>query len=323
VFEIILEVSPFLLLFFFLQFGMKQKDKHPLVYEWIIRIVYTLIIVSYAFVALSNAPALLKIARSHDEATLQSVALCLVSVVALLVFIPAIRRLIGQSIPIDPDNAIHTVSLSLTFIVFHVYILTAFSLEQIIEKASQGTTISSLWTQDILLALTALLGVGWLQNRSTKKTLARLGIVRPTLRLVLLGIAFAMGFVVINIVLEQLASITGFGLDPNVDKVTDQELGPLFNTIPGILTLGLAAALGEELIFRGALLPRFGLVYTSILFTLVHANYGLSIATLIVFILAISLGILRQRYSTTLTMITHASYNIILGLMTLIGSHYT
>ena len=242
---------------------------------------------------------------------------------AVLVFIPAIRYLISRSIPIDPNNAVHTVSLSLTFIVFHVYILTAFSLEQLIDEAGQGTTISNLWTQDILLAITALLGVGWLQNRNIGQTLARLGLVRPTMRLVLLGVAFAMGFVFINVVLEQLASITGIGIDPNVDKVTDQELGPLFNTIPGILTLGLAAALGEELIFRGALLPRFGLVYTSILFTLVHANYGLSIATLIVFILAISLGILRKRYSTTLTMITHASYNIILGLMTMIGSHYT
>nr|WP_255724593.1 CPBP family intramembrane glutamic endopeptidase [Shimazuella soli] len=136
-----------------------------------------------------------------------------------------------------------------------------------------------------------------------------------------IGISFAIGFVLVNILLEQIASIIGFGIDPNVDKITNQQLGPLFGTIPGILTLGLAAALGEELIFRGAMLPKFGLIYTSILFTLIHANYGLSVATLIVFILAITLGILRKRHSTTLTMITHASYNIILGLIALAGSH--
>jgi membrane protease YdiL (CAAX protease family) len=323
VFEIILQLAPFLLLFLFLQFGVKHKTNHPILYEWIIRIIYTIIIIGYAFVAIYNFPAFLVIDQFGEKETLQSVALAIVSFAALLIFIPPIRKLISRSISIDPDNSVHTVSLSLTFLVFHVYILTAFSLEELIEEASQGTTISTLWTQDILLALIALAGVGWLQKRNTKETFARLGLVRPTARLFITGIAIAMGFVVINVILEQLASIIGIGIDPNVDKVTDQELGPLFSTIPGILTLGLAAALGEELIFRGAILPRFGLIYTSILFTLVHANYGLSVATLIVFVLAISLGILRQRYSTTLTMITHASYNIILGLLALIGSQFT
>jgi membrane protease YdiL (CAAX protease family) len=94
-------------------------------------------------------------------------------------------------------------------------------------------------------------------------------------------------------------------------------LGPLFTSIPGILTLGLAAALGEEIIFRGALLPRFGLIYTSILFALVHANYGISAATLVVFLLALVLSLVRYRYNTTVCMIIHATYNISLGILSL------
>lgn len=270
-----------------------------------------------------NSSALLQLDQIREKEVLQSLALFIVSIAALLVFVPPIRKLIGQSIPIDSNDVVHTISLSLSFLVFHVYILTAFSLEELIQDSTQGTTIGTLWTQDILLALIAIIGVGWLQKRNTKETLQRLGLVRPTFKIVFTGILFAVGFVMVNLILEQLASISGFGMDPNVDKITNQQLGPLFETIPGILTLGLAAALGEELIFRGAMLPRFGLIYTSILFTLVHANYGLSVATLIVFILAIMLGILRIRYNTTLTMVTHASYNIILGLLALLGSKLT
>jgi membrane protease YdiL (CAAX protease family) len=321
VLDILLQIAPFLFVFFFLQLGIRQRTTRPNLYEWIIRIIFVLIICSYGLLAVNNASAFLELDRIHEKDTLQSLALFIVSIAALLVFVPPIRRLISRSIPIEADDAVHTVALSLSFLVFVVYILTAFSLEQLIQDNGPVTTIGSLWTQDILLALTAIVGVGWLQKRTTKETLKRLGLVRPSFKIIFMGISFAIGFVIINLLLEQIASILGFGIDPNVDKITDQQLGPLFETIPGILTLGLAAALGEELIFRGAMLPKFGLIYTSILFTLVHANYGLSVATLIVFVLAITLGILRKRHSTTLTMVTHASYNIILGLLALLGSH--
>lgn len=321
--EIALQLTPFLLVYFFLQFGIKHREAKPKLYEWITHIVFAIVIAVYSIVAITNASAFLHLDRIHEKNIIQSIALFIISIASLLIFIKPIRRLISRSIAIEPDNNVHTISLSLSFLVFYIYVLTAFSLEQLIQDSNQGATISSLWTQDILLALTAFFGVGWLQTRNTKETLARLGLVRPTWKMVFIGISFALGFVLVNIFLEQIASILGFGIDPNVDKITNQQLGPLFETIPGILTLGLAAALGEELIFRGAMLPKFRLLYTSILFTLVHANYGLSVATLIVFILAITLGILRIRHSTTLTMITHASYNIILGLLALLGSHLT
>jgi membrane protease YdiL (CAAX protease family) len=323
VLEIALQLTPFLLIFFFLQFGIKHREKKPKLYEWITHIIVTVIIAVYSIVVITNASSFLHLDRIHEKSIIQSISLFIISAAALLVFIKPIRNQISRSISIEADNPVHTISLSLSFLVFYIYILTAFSLEELIQDSTESATISSLWTQDILLALIALFGVGWLQTRNTKETLARLGLVRPTWKMVFIGISFALGFVLVNIFLEQIASILGFGIDPNVEKITNQQLGPLFSTIPGILTLGLAAALGEELIFRGAMLPKFGLLYTSILFTLVHANYGLSVATLIVFILAVTLGILRTRHSTTLTMITHASYNIILGLLALLGTHLT
>jgi membrane protease YdiL (CAAX protease family) len=83
--------------------------------------------------------------------------------------------------------------------------------------------------------------------------------------------------------------------------------------------LGLAAALGEETVFRGALQPRFGLVFTSILFALLHSQYGLSFSTIAVFVIGLVLGVLRLRANTTTAMITHAVYNMSLGLITYLG----
>ena len=80
-------------------------------------------------------------------------------------------------------------------------------------------------------------------------------------------------------------------------------------------TLGLAAALGEELVFRGAMQPRFGLLLTAILFALLHSNYGITLSTAVVLILGLVLGWQRIRYNTSSAMITHATYNITLGLM--------
>ncbi len=310
--------SPFIIIYLLL-YRAKQSDGNKRVSI----VIQTLIIFAYAVTFVITLGNIFDYYPSLSKIALQNIGLSVISIAALLIFIPNIRKRISNSIPIDPDNPVHTISLSLSFLVFIQFIITAFSLEEISKQEASGASLSELWSQDIMLALIAFVGVGWTQQRSTREVLERLGLVRLKLSTITAGIGFAIFFVIINVLLESIASVTGYGIDPNVDKVTDQMLGPLFHTIPGILTLGLAAALGEELIFRGAMLPCFGLIYTSLLFTLVHSNYGLSVATVIVFILALSLGILRQRFSTTLTMVTHASYNIILGLLTLLGTHLT
>ncbi len=104
-----------------------------------------------------------------------------------------------------------------------------------------------------------------------------------------------------------------------VERLTEQLIGPLAQSAPGILTLGLAAALGEESIFRGALQPRFGLLLTTVLFALLHSQYGISVSTLLVLIVGLALGVVRTRFNTTTAMIVHAVYNMTLGLITYLG----
>ncbi|MBK8046275.1 MAG: CPBP family intramembrane metalloprotease [Anaerolineales bacterium] len=115
--------------------------------------------------------------------------------------------------------------------------------------------------------------------------------------------------VAVMIVESAIAGAMGMGEDQEVSELTETLLGTLLSSPLGILSIGLAAAIGEEPLFRGAAQPRFGLLVTSVLFALVHNNYGLSFATVIVFGLGLVLGLIRIRYNTTTSMITHAVYN--------------
>ena len=145
------------------------------------------------------------------------------------------------------------------------------------------------------------------------------GDVRPTLRQVGIGLAAGLLMVPVVIGLEYVLGRMGIKADADVERLTEQLIGPLATSIPGILTLGLAAALGEETVFRGALQPRFGLIFTTLLFALLHSTYGVSVATLIVFGVGLVLGLLRMRYNTTTSMVAHAVYNMTLGLIAMLG----
>ena len=108
-------------------------------------------------------------------------------------------------------------------------------------------------------------------------------------------------------------------MDADIEKLTEALLGSLLTTLPGVLSLGLAAALGEELVFRGALQPRFGIFLTALLFAFTHSQYVLSPSTLVVFVVGLVLGWVRMRRNTTTAMILHATYNIAIGLMGLLA----
>jgi membrane protease YdiL (CAAX protease family) len=186
-------------------------------------------------------------------------------------------------------------------------------------EQNAGSLLAQLWAQQLLTALLAVVGVGWLLRRNGRSLLQRLGIVKINGRHLLIGIGCGLALVPVAILLETVGNAAGWET-ADVERLTEALLGPLFTSIPGILTLGLSAAIGEETLFRGALQPRFGLLLTSLLFALLHSTYGISIATVIVFVLGCILGWLRNRYSTSVSMIVHAIYNITLGVISFLAA---
>ncbi len=282
-----------------------------------------------AFVAIDpNAPPPLQV----DAPILLIAGTVIPSLLGLLLLLPAVRRLVARMMPIDPDNVVHAAALSLSMLVFiNLFFTLGIGLANLgetlataneLQEGSGDNTTAALWAQQILTLLLAIVGVGWLLRRDGVDVFERLGITRITLRQAAIGLGLGLFMVPVVAGLSWLGSLIGIGFDPDVENLTEQLLGNLFTTPFGILTLGLAAAVGEEPIFRGAIQPRFGLWVTAALFAVLHSNYGLSFSTLVVFLLGLVLGLVRIRYNTSTSMILHAVYNISLGLITYFGVQF-
>ena len=240
------------------------------------------------------------------------------ALLGLVLMMKPVRRLIARAIPIDAESHVHAVALSFIAIVLVNMLVTLAIGIGVLAEASQGGSgaeariFIQLWSQQILTAVLAMVGVGWLTRLRFPDVLRRLKITKVSAREIAIGIGFALILVPVVASFEALGSFLGLG-NPDVDALTEALLGPLFTSIPGILTLGLAAAIGEETLFRGALQPRFGRIFTAFLFALLHSTYGVSLAFFAVFVLGFVLGWIRDRYSTTVAMVTHAAYNMTLG----------
>lgn len=297
-------------------------------YIVLVLLYFTTLLAGLGFLAVGSAP--LSLATGEGEA--QSFApasplwlglgLVLPSIVGILLLLKPVRRLVARFTQLDPDNPVHAVALSLTMtpiimlgftLGVGLNTLSAQLATQTEQTGSDPFSLAALWAQAIMFLFIALIGVGWLSRRSWREALARLGIVRPSGREVLIGIGAALLLVPAVMVMEAVFNAAGLTVGQDVESLSEQLMGPLFATPFGIISVGLAAAIGEEPIFRGAALPRFGLVLTSVLFALVHSQYGISLATLIVLLLGLVLGIIRQRTNTTTAIVTHAVYNSTLG----------
>ncbi|MCS1352316.1 CPBP family intramembrane glutamic endopeptidase [Mechercharimyces sp. CAU 1602] len=246
------------------------------------------------------------------------VGISISTLLGMFLLIPAVRRLVAKVIPINPTQQVHAVSLSFsTLILLQMFMTLGMGLDSLADLEQQ-MPLASIWAQDIMLFILGLLGVGWVVRHQLTPTLNRLGIVLPTLSNVATGVFMGFALFAIIISIELIFNYLGIAMtNKEVEDATESLIGPLTASLPGVLTLGFAAALGEETIFRGALLPRFGLVLSSLLFALLHSQYGLSSSTFIVFILGLILGVIRMRTNTTTAMLTHATYNISLGLIAL------
>lgn len=262
-----------------------------------------------------------------DRLPLIGLGLWLPSLLGLLLLLPFVRRIAARYINIDAINPVHAVTLSISMTVFIQLLVTlGIGLENIADAASLASeasgesnemnTIGALWVQQLGTAFIALVGIGWLLRRDWSASMERLGITPLTSNQLMTGIGIGIGMVPIVMLLEFVSrELFGFGVDPGVEALTEELIGPLMTTPLGILTIGLSAAIGEETIFRGAAQPRLGLWLTAALFALVHSNYGLSISTVIVFVLGIVLGYIRMRHNTSTAMVIHAVYNTTLGLL--------
>jgi uncharacterized protein len=141
-----------------------------------------------------------------------------------------------------------------------------------------------------------------------------LGLVRPAWWHIALGLAAAGAFLLVAQVTDELGRTLTPDIYRQVQTNTNQLFGGLVSNPLGIAAIALAPAISEEILFRGALQPRIGLIATAVLFASFHSQYGLSFDTLAVFVIAIGLGLIRKFTNTTTSALSHAAYNLAIAI---------
>lgn len=236
-------------------------------------------------------------------------------VASLLPLIPAVRRVLAHIIPIRPESIVNGVALSLAILVAGFSVASLPSAFTIAEPTAETqlalesfNTLPLVWLQNVFFVLYGFVGVGVALRRPFWDTMGRLGLGPLTWRRVGIAIGAWLGL----LLMDQMVSLVWRTLSPlqyqEFGNLTDALFGS-FISIPGALTIGLAAGIGEEILFRGALQPRLGIILTSLLFMIVHAQYGLTPALLQIFIVGVILGLIRKYENTTTTILVHALFN--------------
>jgi membrane protease YdiL (CAAX protease family) len=223
-----------------------------------------------------------------------------------------LRERIASLLPIDPDNPVHALALVLAVLLFGTQV-TSIVFTSVGASTQTALTVADLISQELPFLVLAGAGVGLFMRRNLSQAAVRLGLVVPAWWQVVLAVAAAGVFFAFVQGVDWLSHIWTPDVAQQVNSTTQRLFGGL-GTPVGIAALALAPGICEEIMFRGALQPRLGIIATALLFTCIHTQYGLSLDALSVFIIAVGLGLIRRFTNTTTSVITHTTYNLIVGL---------
>lgn len=259
---------------------------------------------------------IINLTGSRGSISLTSGLLIALSAAIGLPLISPVRLLLARVMPFDPRSTADMIGLS-------VLLATAVFVGGTSLFASNDIEISSvsvleLVSQGVALVLIAFFGIGFLFERDFRGSLKRLGIeaIEPRDVWIALGVVFILFAVTI------IGGVLTKVLQPGLEDQIQDNLGTMtqnLSSFSGALMLGISAGLGEEILFRGAIQPRYGLVFTSIVFALLHVQYGFSFTILSIFAVSLILGYLRQRINTSASIISHIVYDVIAVLLSAAG----
>lgn len=240
------------------------------------------------------------------------VALLAVGVGLALPLVPQFRIQLARVTPIDPNSRIDMVGLSVILAIMGFFAVSAFASPEPPDEIA-AISFADLIVQALLFVALAFILTGTGIYRSFKQSTRRLGLRRLTVK----GFGVAILSVVAIIAVSVAASLITEWLQPDLidelDDVTSDMTADIQNPV-GAVALGLSAGTGEELLLRGAIQPRLGLVLTSLMFALLHTQYGLTYVLVGLFAVGMILGILRNRYGTMAAIIAHALFNTLVVL---------
>lgn len=221
------------------------------------------------------------------------------------------RQLMGKLLPMDPESPIDWSGLAVVLGLLGFLIPTAFveSAPVVISENSGTALTTGLLQQLLAFVALAYVAVGYRNYRTGPEATARLGIHKPTATQVTMGLAGVLAaFVAANIgglLTQWLQPDVLDSLENSMEAITSGVTTPFVAVV-----LALSSGIGEEVLFRGAIQPRLGMVLTAVLFTFLHAQYGFTWILLGLFLIGMIFGWLAKRYGTMAAVIAHVVYNL-------------
>lgn len=213
--------------------------------------------------------------------------------------------------PMDPSSPIDMSGLA---VLLSVIIVTAYSLRNASPTDTGSVGAASLIINLVTFVALAFVAVGYRLYRNGREAVCRLGLHRPSAKAVALALLAVIGCFILSIA----ASLVTKWLQPDLFDSLQKSIPDLTSNIQnplGAALLGLTAGVGEEIFFRGAIQPRFGIFLTAALFALLHSQYGWSWIIAGLFGIGILLGIERKYLGTPASIITHAVYNFLVVIL--------
>jgi membrane protease YdiL (CAAX protease family) len=214
-----------------------------------------------------------------------------------------------------PDAVVHTTAIVLAlFEIVNVVggFILAGGIEGIAAELAENISIEMLFSGLLTYLLLALLGVGLFIRRDLPQTLQRLALDSVTLRQLVIGagVGFGMFWIVSGLEVAWMLVVS-----PELFAEQSAAAEQLFLAFSGSLLaaflLALTSSIGEEILFRGALQPIFGIFWTSLFFTLLHTQYIFTPASLLIFGVSLIFGWQRLRYNTMTAIVAHFVYNFV------------
>ncbi|HEY8816210.1 MAG TPA: CPBP family intramembrane glutamic endopeptidase [Candidatus Dormibacteraeota bacterium] len=255
-----------------------------------------------------------------QQAALDGGIMVTAAVAAILAARP-VRERIAYWLPIDPDSPVHAYALVLAVILFGTQVATILFVDVLaIDQTLPPISVGDVLASETPFLIMALAGIGLYVRRNAGGAAQRLGLVRPAWWQIALALAASGAFFALIQGADWLSHQWTPGVASQVDKTTGHVFGGLNDPI-GIAAIALLPGICEEILFRGALQPRLGLIVTAILFASIHTQYGLSFDALAVLIVAVGLGLIRKYANTTTSGLAHITYNLLaaIGVGSLLG----
>jgi len=304
---IILSFLPFIIIAVTANLGEKSRTKKWITYFLLAGLCLFIILEGMAYLMIDIFPDLRTFIGVADLEVnfIRGIGIFLTGIFSILLLFKNLRKIIAEFIPINPDSVVHTTGLVFAFI------LIGFTM---FGESPEELQISELdiITQDLLLIVIALVGIGIFIRRNPEECIKRLKLTIPTPKHIIIGIALIPIFFILATAFEYIIYYFNPESLAEIEKITEMMFSNM--TLLFAITASIAAGVSEEILFRGAIQPRFGIPFTAFLFAVVHIQYSALWVLIELFIIGILLGLLKRKTNTTTCIITHAGYNFVVFL---------